>query len=187
MEHIAKYLDEVSQLIANLPQADIQAVIKVLLEAYRQGRTVFIMGNGGSASTASHFACDLGKGTSQPGRPRFRVISLADNIPLMTAWANDSAYRDIFAEQLINLVRSGDVVIGISGSGNSRNITKALKRAREAGAITVGFCGFDGGRLKDLVDYCIHVKSSCIQQVEDAHLVLQHLICVTLQEELSRL
>lgn len=162
-----------------LSESDIQAVIEVLLDAYYHHRTIFIMGNSGSASTASHFTCDLSKGTILPGRPRFRVIALTDNIPLMTAWANDLTYQNIFAEQLISLAKPKDIVIATSGSGNSANVIKALKRAHELDTVTVGF---DGGSVKDLVDYCVHVKSFCIQQVEDAHMILQHLVCTTLRD-----
>jgi D-sedoheptulose 7-phosphate isomerase len=107
------------------------------------------MGNGGSASTASHFACDLGKGTIIEGKPRFRVISLNDNISLITALSNDCGYEEVFREQLMNLVNTGDIVIGITGSGNSPNVLKAMEYARSRGAVTIGFIGFDGGKLRE--------------------------------------
>jgi D-sedoheptulose 7-phosphate isomerase len=143
---------------------------------------VIIMGNGGSAATASHFACDLGKGTLAPGQPRFRVISLTDNMPLFSALANDFGYDQVFSEQLKSLVREGDVVIGISGNGNSPNVLNGIRAAREAQAITVGLVGFDGGALKDLADLSIHVPSDCMEQVEDVHVILEHLISTCLRQ-----
>jgi D-sedoheptulose 7-phosphate isomerase len=127
-------------------------------------------------------ACDLSKTAMAPGARRIRAIALTDNVPLMTAWANDVAYEEIFAEQLVNLVRAGDLVIGISGSGNSPNVLKAISAAREAGATTVGFTGAPGGRLKDLVDISVVVPSRRIEQAEDGHMILDHLVTVALRE-----
>ena len=159
--------------------------VAVLYEARLSDRQVFIMGNGGSAATASHFACDLGKGTLLPGRPRFRVIALTDNMPLFSALANDYGYHRVFAEQLASLVRPGDVVIGISGSGNSANVVNALLFAQKVAATTIGMTGFDGGNVKRLVDVCIHVPNDCIEQVEDVHLLLEHLICTELRHSIG--
>ncbi|HID24182.1 MAG TPA: SIS domain-containing protein [Planctomycetaceae bacterium] len=139
------------------------------------------MGNGGSAATASHMANDFNKLTIVPGQPRFKAIALTDNVPLMTAWGNDTAYENIFVEQLLNFLEPGDVVIGISTSGNSPNVLKALQVAREHGAVTVGFTGRDGGQLKHLVDHCILVPSDHIGQQEDMHMVLDHVIATTLR------
>jgi D-sedoheptulose 7-phosphate isomerase len=160
----------------------IEEVISVLQYARMNEKQVFIMGNGGSAATASHFACDLGKGTLTPGVPRFRVIALTDNMPLFSAWANDTGYENVFTEQLENLVNYGDVVIGISGSGNSANVLNAIRLANSRQAITIGFTGFEGGKLKDLVDICVIVPSNRIEQVEDVHLILAHLICTRLRQ-----
>jgi D-sedoheptulose 7-phosphate isomerase len=175
-----RYLDELRAALDLLDLPTIARVIAVLLRAYRAGATVFILGNGGSAATASHFACDLGKGVRAAGGGRFRVIALTDNVPLLTAWANDTSYERVFAEQLENLVRQGDVVVGISGSGNSPNVLRAMELARERGAVTVGFTGF-GGRLRPLCDACILVPVGRIEQIEDVHLALQHLICSALR------
>jgi D-sedoheptulose 7-phosphate isomerase len=183
MENIKRYVAELKETLDHLPWGAIQDVVGILHYARLSDRQVFILGNGGSAATASHFACDLGKGTILPDRPRFRVIALTDNMPLFSAYANDYGYEHVFAEQLAGLVRSGDVVIGISSSGNSANVLNAIKLARSAQAITIGFAGFDGGKLRDLVDICIHVPSNCMEQVEDIHLVLEHLICVCLRKE----
>ena len=164
----------------------IQKAIDVLHEARLNGRKVFIMGNGGSAATASHFACDLGKGTLMPGLPRFRVIALTDNMSLFSALANDFGYDQVFCEQLKSLIQPGDVAIGISGSGNSANVLNAILAARELGAITIGFVGFDGGRLKSMVDRCVHVPCDCMEQVEDVHLILEHLISTCLRQAMDQ-
>jgi len=181
---VRAYLAEVSDLLTKLPLSTIDTVIKLLWQAYEGGKQVFVLGNGGSAATASHFACDLGKGTAQPGQARFRVLSLTDNVPLITAWANDSDYQHVFAEQLANLVQRDDVVIAISGSGNSPNVLNAVRLAREQGAITVGLCGFQGGQLAHLVHYALVVPSKTITQAEDVHLILVHLITDGLKRRL---
>lgn len=168
------YLRELKRSIDSMPRDAFGGIAEALLDAYKHDRSIFVFGNGGSASTASHMACDLGKGTVMPGRKRFRIICLSDNIPLMTAWANDTAYENIFSEQLENLVREGDVVVGISGSGNSPNVLKALELARKKKAKTVGLTGFKGGKMKALCDVCLIVPSDSMQRIEDVHLIIEH-------------
>lgn len=185
MDGIYRYVQEIRQTLDQLPWPAIQTAINLLHQARLNDRQVFIMGNGGSAATASHFACDLGKGTLMPGRPRFRVIALTDNMPLFSALANDFGYDRVFVEQLASLVQPGDVVIGISGSGNSPNVLNAILFARQVGATTIGLTGFDGGRLKELVDVCILVPNYCMEQVEDLHLMLEHLISSQLRQVIS--
>ena len=175
-EAISAYLTEMQSTLSNLPIDSIERVVRLLREARSQKKRVFLFGNGGSAATASHLACDLAKGTSTNGKPRMRVVSLTDNVPLISAWANDSSYEDIFAQQLQEQVEPGDIVIGISGSGKSPNVLNAIKVARSAGAITIGLTGLDGGDLKNLVDLCIVVPDNSIDQVEDVHLMLGHII-----------
>ena len=175
-ETISAYLTEMQSTLSNLPIDSIEHVVRLLREARSQKKRVFLFGNGGSAATASHLACDLAKGTSTNGKPRMRVVSLTDNVPLISAWANDSSYEDIFAQQLQEQVEPGDIVIGISGSGKSPNVLNAIKVARSAGAITIGLTGLDGGDLKNLVDLCIVVPDNSIDQVEDVHLMLGHII-----------
>ncbi len=170
-------------MLARLPLKEVERLIDLLITANAEGRTIFVFGNGGSAATASHLACDLAKGTILLGARRFRVVSLTDNVPLITAWANDTAYENIFAEQLDALLSPGDVVIGISGSGNSENVLRAIRLANERGATTVGLAGFNGGQLKNLVDVCVHVPHFSMEQVEDAHLILEHMICTALRAE----
>ena len=180
-EAIMAYLSDVQDTLGELPIDEIERVVNLLREARVQRKRVFLFGNGGSAATASHLACDLGKGTNRHGRPRLRVVALTDNVPLMSAWANDSSYDDIFAQQLQEQVEPGDIAIGISGSGKSPNVLNAVKVARSAGAITIGLTGFDGGDLKSLVDLCITVPDSSIDKVEDVHLMLGHILASCLR------
>ncbi len=185
-QFVNTYLSELQAVVAQLPTHLIEQVVTILLDSARQGRRVFIFGNGGSASTASHFACDLAKNTQVAGAPRLRAIALTDNMALMTAWANDTGYDNIFAAQLEPLLEPGDVVIGISCSGNSPNVLKALALARQQGAMTIGFTGDQGGQLKDMVEVCLQVPSPRIEQQEDAHLILEHCICAAVRAELVR-
>ncbi len=174
---IQTYFSTVQALLNDTPFQAVDQVVNVLMETNQAGRTVFICGNGGSASTATHFACDLSKRPLVAGQPRFRVIALTDNNALMTAISNDISYDEVFAEQLRSLVRAGDVVIGISGSGNSKNVLNAMRVANEFGAITIGFCGYDGGKLKSMVNIPVHIPSYTMAMVEDVHLMLEHAIC----------
>lgn len=174
---VRDYFASVQRLLDEVPFDAVDQVVNALVDANREGRTVFICGNGGSAATATHFACDLTKRPTIPGVPRFRVIALTDNLSLMTAISNDINYDAVFAEQLLPLVRKGDVVIGISGSGNSQNVLNAMQVAWDAGATTIGFCGYDGGKLKSMVDLPVHVPSNVMAMVEDVHLMLEHAIC----------
>jgi D-sedoheptulose 7-phosphate isomerase len=173
-----EYFGMYEQVVANLPHEEIDQVINELMRAYEHGKNIFMFGNGGSASLASHFACDLGKGTviSENGQKRFRVLALTDNIPLMTAWANDSCYDQIFAEQLRNFVTSGDVALAISGSGNSPNVLQGLEVARSHGARTIGLTGFEGGKMKSLCNICVVLRSDNMQVIEDFHLSMTHAI-----------
>jgi D-sedoheptulose 7-phosphate isomerase len=175
---IEGYISSLQQSIDALPKKKISKIINMIISAHNNHRQIFLFGNGGSAATASHFACDLGKGNPLPDKRRFRVISLCDQIPMMTAWANDSDYTDIFVEQLRNLLNQNDLVIGISGSGNSSNVLKALVYAKQHKAKTIALTGFQGGKVKYIVDECIVVPSKTMQIVEDIHLILAHLICL---------
>jgi D-sedoheptulose 7-phosphate isomerase len=187
MEHIQNYLSELKETLDQLPVKMIDDVIGILQQARLQGNQVFIMGNGGSASTASHFVCDLAKNTRHASLPHFRVIGLTDNMAAFSAYANDEGYENVFSEQLANLIRTGDIVIGISASGNSNNVINAMEEAQKHNAITIGFTGFDGGRLGKMVNINIHVKSDIIEHVEDIHLVLEHIIIKTMKQHLQSL
>jgi D-sedoheptulose 7-phosphate isomerase len=180
----ASYFGLLSETIEDLPFAAINQIAETLLRAYDSGRMVYLFGNGGSAALASHLACDLGKGTANGSGKRFRVLALTDNVPLMTAWSNDSKYEDIFAEQLCNFVQRGDVAVAISGSGNSPNVLRALKLAREAGVITVGLTGYQGGKMKELCDQCMIVPSDNMQIIEDLHLCVAHALFTAIRERI---
>jgi D-sedoheptulose 7-phosphate isomerase len=182
--NIRTYFAELQEMIANLPIDLIDRAVIILLDSARQEKKVFIFGNGGSAATASHFACDLAKNTQVANAPYFRVIALNDNMATLTAYANDTGYDNIFAAQLVSLVGPGDVVIGISCSGNSANVLRAFEVARQRGAIVIGLTGDRGGQLKNLVDLCIQAPSPRIEQQEDAHLIIEHCICATIRQQL---
>ena len=178
---ISDYLAEIQYCLENLDLTKIELAIDMLLEAYKNDRKVFIFGNGGSASTASHMACDLGKGTLQRvydnTERRLRVISLTDNVALMTAFGNDLSFSDIFVQQLRNLVDTDDLVIALSGSGNSKNVVKAIEYAKVCGAKTIGVLGFmSRGKLGKLVDCAIIAPSNHYGPIEDIQLILNHLI-----------
>jgi D-sedoheptulose 7-phosphate isomerase len=176
MELIQNYISTLQLTMDQLPQQVIADVIELLQQARMKGNQVFILGNGGSASTASHFACDLAKNTRQEGLPHFRVIGLTDNMAMFSALANDEGYENVFSEQLASLVRPGDIVIAISASGNSKNVIHAAETAHRYDATVIGFTGFDGGRLGQLANINILVNSRIIEHVEDIHLMLEHLI-----------
>jgi len=187
VEYIQKYLNEVGRILQNLPQAEIARAIDILIQARTEGRWIFVMGNGGSAAMASHFACDLGKGTVREGKTRFKVLSLNDNVPLLTAYANDFGYETVFAEPLASLAEAGDVAIAISSSGNSPNVLRAMDVARERGLTTIGITAFEGGQLRDKVDVCVIVPADsrhpdAMQHAEDGQWVVLHAIFVVIRQ-----
>ncbi len=182
MNFIRNYIVVLKEILDGLSEGEIGRVVEVLHRARMNNQQVFILGNGGSASTASHFACDLGKNTRVQGAPNFRVMGLTDNMALFSALANDEGYENVFALQLGNHLQPGDVVIGISTSGNSRNVINAIQLAKSGGAKTIGFTGFDSGEVGLLVDVNLHVPSDSIEHVEDVHLVLEHLVTKALRE-----
>jgi D-sedoheptulose 7-phosphate isomerase len=179
------YLHFFTRLLTTIDVEAVCRVVERLRAARDAGGTVYVAGNGGSASTAAHFANDLGKATKVSGRPRFRVLSLTDNVPWLTALANDEGYERVFAGQLENFARAGDVLIVISASGNSPNLTAAVEFARAHGVLTVGLVGFDGGVLKDLVDELIWVKTPAgtYGPVETAHVLLCDMLATCLIED----
>jgi D-sedoheptulose 7-phosphate isomerase len=183
MNFVLAYIDELKFTLDQLSSQIIEEVLDTLHDARLDNRQVFILGNGGSASTASHFVCDLGKNTRVQGVPNFRVMGLTDNMALFSALANDEGYENVFSQQLGNYLQSGDVVIGISTSGNSPNVVNAIQFANSFGAKTIGFTGFSSGKLGSLVDIDLHVPSHSIEHVEDIHLVLEHLITKALRDK----
>lgn len=181
-----EYFNILKKTIDEIPMEKVEQIVKMILDAYQNNKYVFIMGNGGSASTASHFACDLGKGTICEGKRRFRVVCLNDNIPLITALSNDFGYERVFVEQLINLVNPEDLVICITASGNSPNILKAVEYAKKQGAKAIGLIGFGGGKLKKMVDGHITISNTNYGQVEDVHLILSHAISQYFKEIIEK-
>jgi D-sedoheptulose 7-phosphate isomerase len=166
----------------------LRRIVPLFLKARDEDRTIFFFGNGGSASTASHFVVDIAKGTRAslaPGPPtkRFRCVALNDNVPSVMAWANDADYSRVFSEQLRSLAVPGDVAVAISGSGNSPNVLEAVRAAREMGLATVGLTGIGGGQLKELVDVPLVVPSQSMQHTEDVHLVVLHFLTAFLRDE----
>ena len=183
-EKINQYQQMLIQCIKDLNTSAIIDFIQLLQKARDEDKQIIIMGNGGSGATASHFAGDFNKGLSlgKPRELRYRVISLVDNSPTLLSLANDVSYDDIFVEQMKNFVCEGDLVVGISGSGNSENILRAVKFAKNQGATVVGLTGYDGGKLKELSDLNLHININNMQVAEDMHMVLTHLIFYVLSE-----
>jgi D-sedoheptulose 7-phosphate isomerase len=181
---IKNYLAVEMSVLANLDAQAIHAAMTELDAARKRNATIYIMGNGGSASTASHFANDFNKGLSEHLAQPFRFVCLNDNVATIMAIANDISYDAIFEFQLRGKLSPGDVVIGISGSGNSANVIKAIEMAKAVGATTISLTGFDGGQLAKLVDVPLHVPVMSMQVAEDVHLVLNHVMMAVFYEEL---
>ena len=160
----------------------ITKITNLLIKTRDKGKNIYVMGNGGSGSTASHFVSDLLKTAITQGNKRFSAISLVDNIPVLLAWSNDSSYEEIFVEQLRNLLSKGDVVIAFSGSGKSKNVIKAFKFAKKNGAYCIGFTGMNGGYFPKLSDICCIVKNNDMLIIESAHLALCHCIINTIRK-----
>lgn len=176
MEYFSqKYISELKGLLDTFPHARFEEMIEAMLKAYGEDRRIFVMGNGGSATTASHWACDVNKGCCLHLEKKFRMICLNDNLSTIMAYANDLSYDEIFVEQLKNFFMPGDMVIGISGSGNSANVLKAIEYGNSHGAVTVGLCGYDGGRLYGQVDIPLLARMDDMQKVEDVHMVIVHM------------
>lgn len=178
MRHpVDEYLLQQLQTIAKTPRDKIPEILAILERVRGERRHVFLFGNGGSGSTASHMACDLAKSTIRSDKPRFKVTALSDNMPTFSAYANDHGFDRVFAEPLISLAEPGDVAIAFSGSGNSPNVLRALEVANGRGLTTIGFSGFNGGALKDLSQVSLVVPSDIMGQIEDIHLMLAHALC----------
>jgi D-sedoheptulose 7-phosphate isomerase len=174
--HVRDYLTTLKETIDNLPIEKMEKFLTLLIDAYDKGSQVFVMGNGGSGATASHFAVDINKGTCYGLEKRFKVICLNDNILSILAYANDVCYEGIFVQQLRNFLHPGDLVIGISGSGNSENVLRAIEYANASGAATFGLTGFDGGKLARVAQESIVVPVHDMQKTEDLALVICHII-----------
>lgn len=195
---IGDYLAALEGLSRRLPAEEIQRAVEILYDCWRRGGTVYVIGNGGSASTATHLACDLAKATIVPGRPRLKALSLVDNVPLVSAWTNDSGFASVFAEQLQPWLREGDVLIALSvhgGSGEgeagpwSQNLPRAVELARSRGARVIGLSGFGGGLLRQAADVCIVVpidrEPLGTPLVESLHVAVHHLFCLALRQRIQ--
>ena len=188
-KEIEVYASGMQEVFGRLPVEPIEKIIKVLFDAFENGGKVITMGNGGHGATASHFINDLAKHTVVSDKKdevivkgkRFRTICLCDNMATLTSWANDVGYDEIFAQQLENWADKGDVVIGYTGSGNSENILRAFKVAREHGATTIALTGYQGGKIKAIADICYIVPSDRISFIEDIHFTLGHMWCDSLR------
>ena len=178
VDYLRGYGRYLSHLLSRLDYGAVGEVIKVFSQARERDSTIFFVGNGGSAATASHFSQDLGEVGRKTGGPCFRTLSLTDNVSFITAMGNDYGYEAIFTGQLSNLFKRGDVLVAISASGKSRNVVQAVKLVKQLGGITVGLVGFDGGDLLKMCDYVVHVVANKGEYgpVEDIHLVLDHMI-----------
>src|SRR5215217_5333887 len=184
-EYINRFFDGIHTITDTISRQDIDDAVEALYEVWQRGGAVWLIGNGGSAGTATHMACDLTKCTILPGQPRLRATALVDNIPLMSALTNDDGWENVYVEQLKTFFRPGDAVIGISvhgGAGRdkagawSQNLLKAIDYAKQNGGVTIGLSGFDGGAMKDVCDHCIVVPWNTTPHVEAYHVTLHHLI-----------
>lgn len=186
MERVTAYLECIADLLHRLPREPVLRVAQALNQIHRSGGTLYVCGNGGSAATASHFALDLAKGARPRQGPPIRAIALTDSVPLLTAWANDTAYDRVFAEQLAAWYRPGDGLVAISGSGNSPNVLRAVEFVREHGGVSCGLAGYDGGKLAPMVTHPVIVPSDDLEKIEDCHMSLCHLYTAYLREELAQ-
>lgn len=175
-KNIADYFAKEKAVIDALDIDELNRAMEAIHDAWQRGAVIYTMGNGGSAATASHMVCDFDKGIFAKTGKRFKLCCLNDNIPIMMAIANDISYEDVFVEQLRGVIQKDDLVIAISGSGNSKNIIKAVEYAKNCGAKIVGFTGYSGGKLKQLSDYSMHVPIDDMQIAEDLHMVFDHMM-----------
>jgi D-sedoheptulose 7-phosphate isomerase len=182
---LRSYVEEVRLAIDRLPIRDVARASEEILRARATGKTVYVLGNGGSAATASHAATNWRKPHHDHDEGGVKTVSLVDNVALLTAWANDTSFENVFAAQLRSLLESGDVLIAISGSGNSPNVLRAVEAAGKAGAITVGFSGFAGGELSRLVDVSVVVPCESQEAIEDIHMMLVHALSVALKQSVE--
>jgi D-sedoheptulose 7-phosphate isomerase len=174
ISEINAYFDKLKNVIDTIDVNQVDNLMNLLVDALQNERQIFIMGNGGSAATASHFVCDFNKGLSYGKQKRFKFICLSDNVPTVMAYANDTSYYDVFVEPLKNYFHSGDLIVGISGSGNSKNVVNAVKWGNENGGATVALTGYSGGILKEIAMHNVHIPVDDMQITEDLHMVLDH-------------
>jgi D-sedoheptulose 7-phosphate isomerase len=186
MGHFIKnYFNQVTDLIEAVDMAQVEEIVEALALAWRNDQRVLLMGNGGSSSTVSHIVADLQKNVQLDTGKALKTLCLTDSTPLLSAWANDSEWSNVFAPQVECWAEPGDVVIGVSGSGNSMNVINGILAANRAGAVTFGLAGYSGGKLKTAAHHCIVVESNNMQQIEDVHMVLLHVIFSDLLQRLK--
>jgi D-sedoheptulose 7-phosphate isomerase len=171
-----QYLKELKKLFETLDLNRFKKMVNMILKAYDEGKHIFVMGNGGSGSTASHFACDINKGCCFDLEKKFKMICLNDSLPTLLALSNDASFDLVFVEQMKNFFNKGDLVIGISGSGNSQNVLNAIDYAKNNGGVTMGLSGFSGGKLSQMVDIPFVASIDDMQKVEDVHMIVVHMI-----------
>lgn len=181
MDLISNYFQEQQAVLGRTETAALDTVLAILERARAERRHIFVLGNGGSASTASHFAADLGKNTVRSHMPRFQVTCLNDNMAIFSAYANDDGYECVFVEPLLSLSDPGDIVIAISASGNSPNVVRAVQAANERGLTTICLTGMQGGKLRELAQHCIIVPSTSYEHIEDVHLMLCHALVAAIK------
>ena len=180
LNELMAYRDREIEVYQRLNLEAVNTVMNVLEEARQQGRNIFICGNGGSAATASHYASDFNKGVSENLELKYNFECLSDNVPSMMAVANDISYEEVFRFPLRNKMKAGDILIGISGSGNSKNVLNSFEYAREVGGTVIAIVGYDGGKMKEMADYSIHVDVNDMQISEDIHMILDHMMMYVL-------
>jgi D-sedoheptulose 7-phosphate isomerase len=181
-ETIQKYFATFKAVLDNFPVEDLEAFIAVVEDVREKGNVLFTCGNGGSWATSTHMAADLSKNTRMAGQNRLKVIGLGDNVASLTAYANDEGYERVYAEPLLTLMKPDDVLLAISGSGNSPNVLRAVEAAQEIGATTLGLTGFHGGELAKLVDHALVVPSDSMEMIEDFHMMMDHVMVICLRQ-----
>ena len=180
--HIRDYIAREKEILDMLDVEAIDAALNKIVETFENEGTIYIFGNGGSASTASHFANDFNKGISEYTEKKFRFICLNDNVPTVLAIANDIGYEEVYRFQLRGKLDKNDLVIGISGSGNSMNVVNALDYAKENGVATIGITGYTGGKVRAMCDYSLHVPVANMQLTEDVHMIFDHMMMTILYQ-----
>ena len=180
------YIEQLKDVLDAFPHGQFGKIVDAFLDAHNDEKQIFVMGNGGSASTAAHLSCDINKGVSFGNEKRFKVMCLNDNIPTMLAYANDLTYEDVFLEQLKNFFRVGDVVTGISASGNSENVFQAINTAKEKGIHTLLLSGKDGGKIKEVADDSLIIPHENTARIQEAHITIGHIICLLVENKLFK-
>jgi D-sedoheptulose 7-phosphate isomerase len=185
IKYFESYLSELKNLLDSIDRDTLKRIVDTIHGAWRQNKRLIIFGNGGSGSTSSHLVCDFQKNIYLDGLKPFEVLALTDSPALISAWGNDTNFENVFAGQLSTWVRPNDVVLAISGSGNSKNVLEAVKLANEAGAVTIGLCGYNGGQLAELVEIPLIAHRNNMQQVEDVHMIVGHMIFSALRDRIT--